>query len=83
MGYQIIVKSRVQKDLKRLPRADNLKILSAFTILSQDPYLGKKLHGKLGNYYSYRVWPYRILYEIIQKSLIVFIFRVGHRQGVY
>ncbi|OGZ24054.1 MAG: hypothetical protein A3A08_01435 [Candidatus Nealsonbacteria bacterium RIFCSPLOWO2_01_FULL_41_9] len=83
MEYQLKIKPKVDKELKSLAKVDYYKILSAFTILSRDPFLGKKMEGEYKNCYNYRVWPYRIIYQIYKKELIVLIIRVGHRQGVY
>ena len=51
--------------------------------LALDPFQGKKLKGELRGQYSIRVWPYRIIYQIYKKELIITIIDVGHRQGVY
>jgi len=51
--------------------------------IALDPFVGKKLKGEYENQYSYRVWPYRIIYEIRKNELVVLVIRVGHRQGVY
>ena len=51
--------------------------------LAQNPDLGKKLEGELRDFYSLRVWPYRIIYQIIKNELIVFVVQIKHRQGVY
>jgi len=51
--------------------------------LAKNPYLGKKLEGELRDFYSLRVWPYRIIYQIIKNELIVFVVQIKHRQGVY
>ncbi|MBU1177273.1 type II toxin-antitoxin system RelE/ParE family toxin, partial [Patescibacteria group bacterium] len=44
-----------------------------------DPYLGKRLKGELKSYYSYRVWSYRIIYEIKKKELVILIIRIDYR----
>lgn len=49
----------------------------------EDPFIGKKLEGRFEGAYSYRVWPYRIIYRVYKNLLIVVVVHVGHRQGVY
>ena len=83
MEHQLKVKPKAEKELKKLPKDIYYKILFAFTVLSGDPYLGKKMHGEYDGCYSYRVWPYRIIYEIHKQELVILVIRVGHRQGVY
>jgi len=83
MEYQLKVKPRVEKELKKIPKNIYYKILSAFTLLSDNPYIGKKMQGEYINCYNYCVWPYRIIYKIHKRELIILVIRVGHRQGVY
>lgn len=47
--------------------------------------IDKKFHSKIitKNEWSLRVWPYRIIYQIKNKELVILIIKVGHRQGIY
>ena len=81
--HQLKIKPKAEKELNSLPKKDYYKILSAFTYLQKDPYIGKKMKGECEGYYNYRVWPYRIIYMILKKEPIVLVIRIGHRQGVY
>lgn len=83
MLYQIKLKPTVEKNLKKIPKKDYIKILSAFVSLSTDPYVGKKLEGEYRDSYSFRVWPYRIIYQIYKQQLFVLVIKIGNRQGVY
>jgi len=83
MGYQLRVKPIVEKELKKIPKKDYYRILSAFTILSRDPFIGKKMEGKYKDYHNYRVWPYRIIYQIRKHERMVLVVRIGQRQGIY
>ena len=83
MEYRLVIPKGAQKDLNRIKGKVNDKIISALVGLAKNPYLGKKLHGKHKAEWSYRVWPYRIIYQICQKELVVLIIRISHRQGVY
>jgi mRNA interferase RelE/StbE len=83
MAYQLLVKPSVEKELKKLPNKEYYRVLAAFSVLANDPFLGKKLKGEYEGQYNYRVWPFRIIYEIHKKELVVLVIRFGHRQGVY
>ena len=83
MRYQIKFKPRAQKELQKIPQKDKNRILTSIVGLTQDPFIGKKLKGDYEGYYSIRVWPYRIIYSILNKELLVIVIRIGHRQGVY
>jgi len=83
MKYQIVLPKRIEKKLNKIERKHYERILSVLEILSNNPYLGKKLKGELKDYYSYRAWSYRIIYEVKDKELIVLIIRIGNRGEVY
>ncbi len=83
MVYSVRIKPNAEKELKKLPKKEYLRILSALAAISNAPFLGKKLAGEYERCYSLRVWPYRIIYQIYQKELLVIGIRIGHRQGVY
>lgn len=83
MAYKIVIPGKVQNDLDAIDSRYKQRILLSLVSLSRDPFLGKKLDGKYKGQRSYEVWPYRIIYEIIKRELVVLIIRIGHRQGVY
>ena len=83
MKFQVVVPKKVQKELNKIPATYRQKIIVALTVLAQDPYSGKKLEGKFASQWSYRVWPYRIIYEIKKTELVVLIIRINHRQEAY
>lgn len=83
MAFQLRIKPSAEKKLKKLPEKEYYKIISAFAIIAGDPFAGKKMEGKYKGCYTYRVWPYRIIYQILKNELVVLVVSVGHRQGVY
>lgn len=83
MAWGIRFEKKVQKELDKIPDQYQKKILTVLSIIADNPFLGKKLDGKLAGLYSYSVWPYRIIYKIYKRILVIVIIRIGHRQGVY
>ena len=83
MDYIVRIKPSAEKELKKLPKKDYYRIISAIVAISGNPFAGKKLEGEYRGCRSLRIWPYRIIYRIYQKELLVIIIRIGHRQGVY
>lgn len=81
--WQLRFEEKAKKDLNKIPLQYQKRIYSVLPILQTNPYAGKKLEGELKGFYGYRVWPYRIIYKIFKKILLIFIVRVGHRQGIY
>lgn len=83
MSWQIRFEKKARKDLAKISLSYRNRILSVLAILQKDPFIGKKLVGELSDCYSYKVWPYRIIYKTYKKILLIIIIRIGHRQGVY
>jgi len=83
MRHRVVVPKKIEKKLEKLDKKSQARIQTGLIILESNPYAGKKLEGRYKNCYSLKVWPYRIIYEIIQTKLIVLTIEIGHRQGVY
>ena len=81
--YQVVLRKHASKVLKKLDERYRDKVFRAIHFLAMDSYLGKPLRGEFEGKYSLRVWPYRIIYKIYKNKLIVYVFSIGHRQGVY
>jgi len=84
--YKIIFLSDAQKFYKKLFESDRSKferISNAIKSLQKDPFQGKPLKHKLKGKYSLRVGVYRILYQINQKIVTVYVLEIGHRKDVY
>ena len=83
MAWEIKLEKKAERELAKVPPQYQKRILAALPIIAADPFIGKKLEGELSGLYSYRLWPYRIIYKIYKKFLLIVIIRIGHRQGVY
>ena len=75
----LLYKPSAIKQLKKLQVKEQKKIIKKLILLSTEPYAGKALKGELEGLYSLRAWPYRIVYEVSKKSVIIY--SVVHRQG--
>jgi len=83
MKWELKIEKNAQKDIDKVPVEYQKKIAVALSIIAEDPWEGKKLNGELCGFYSYKVRPYRIIYRIYKKVLVVVVVKVGHRQGIY
>lgn len=83
MTYSIIIPKKVQKQLQKIPLIRRKKIRKTIAFLAFEPSLGKKLTGEFKDKRSIRIWPYRIIYKIYKKKVVVLILSVTHRQGAY
>jgi mRNA interferase RelE/StbE len=83
MSYRVILPKSVQKELDHLPNYIASRILQALSELEDQPRPAdwKKLRGEK----SWRicVGDYRVIYEIHDRILQVFVITIGHRRQVY
>lgn len=72
-----------RKQIKKLPKSKQVKVLGTIEKLKNDPYAGKKLKGEFEGLRSLKVWPYRIIYRYLHQERLLFINVIEHRQKVY
>lgn len=82
--YSVELSRGAAKALKALERKMQIRILARLQELADNPRPldAKKLHGE-EPVYRVREGGYRILYEIFDKRLVVYVLKVGHRRDVY
>lgn len=80
--YKILVSNSVKKSLVAIPLPWRNRIMEAIDLLSENPFMGEKLWGKLQGKRKIRIHPYRIIYEIDEMGRIIIILETGHRQGI-
>jgi mRNA interferase RelE/StbE len=83
MSYQITIKKRAVKALKKVNEPYFSSIKKAIYQLADNPRPSgcKKLKGRDG--YRVRVANYRVIYEIVDSELIVDVIDLGHRKDIY
>jgi addiction module RelE/StbE family toxin len=80
--YEITYKKSTQKDIKRLPKEKLRKIRETIEKkLTTNPYACEKLTGEFEGQYKLVVWPYRIIFTISGKQIIIL--RIRHRKESY
>lgn len=82
MEYNIVYKSSVKKDLKKISKKELPVILNDIEyVLKITPLKGKELKGEFAGLFSYRIGNYRVIYTILGNTILVL--RVSHRKDVY
>jgi len=82
--YEIVIDDKVIKDLKKIDRLWQKKIVDKIkNTLATNPYTGKKLVGNLSEFWRLRVGDYRVIYSIDDKIVTVEIMKISHRKEVY
>lgn len=88
MAWKVELSGEAERDLRKLGQQHARRLL---TFLHQrvakleDPRsIGGALRGsRLGEFWRYRVGPYRLICKIEDDRLIVLVLRVGHRKEIY
>lgn len=84
MTYTIEFTAAAEKSFRKLPRGVQEYFSSKFDTLCNNPR--PEFSSKLKPYndvYRIRHGDYRIVYRVIDNSLLVLIIRAGHRKEVY
>jgi mRNA interferase RelE/StbE len=81
--YFVLIQPSAQKEIERLPKPAQTKVLKALVALSENPRPAscKKLVGT--DAWRVRVGEYRIVYWIEDNVLSVEVVKVAHRKDVY
>lgn len=83
MNYSIQIKRSAARELARIPGPERTLLVAAIDELSENPFLGESLKGKLHGLRRTRVSAYRVIYEILDNELVVLAVRVAHRRSAY
>ena len=82
MAYNIVYKKSVQRDLKKLSKAEARRVLNQVEEeLSKNADTYPVLKGQFAGLRKYRVGDYRVIYAILGDEVLVL--RIGHRKEVY
>jgi len=81
--YEIFFRKSVIKDFRKIPKKDGQRIIQAIRKLAREPRppQAKKLSSQ--ERYRLRCGVYRVLYEIQERRLIIYVVRARHRKEEY
>lgn len=81
--HKIILKNPAKKFLRKLDNFEREKILIKIKQLEINPKLGKPLIGNMTGLWRLRIEKYRVIYEIKNNELFIFILQIGLRKNIY
>jgi len=83
VSYSIEILRVAQKQLARIDRGQQQRIITAIRSLATDtrPSGCKKLSGRPA--WRIRIGAYRVIYEIRDEQLLVLVVTIGNRKDVY
>lgn len=82
-NYAVEFTKSAQKELKRLPTQNQIRITKAIYALSVNPRIGRVRPMVGTKSWRLRVGDYRVIYDIHNQKLTVLIIKGGHRREIY
>lgn len=80
---KVLLSQKADENLKSLPKSEQKKIIKKLLLLADSPFAGKKLSGEFFGFRSLKIWPYRIIYRIVQLKKELHVGAILHLQGAY
>lgn len=83
-SYRLDYTKGVDKDLRKIPGKDAVRIVRAIDKLASNPLPSGCV--KLAGYdieYRIRIGDYRVIYQIHEAVLVVLVIEIGHRKDIY
>ena len=81
--YAVKYAKSALKELKKIDRKQQVKIIRVIQKLGENPRAGNVRPMVGVSSWRLRVGDYRVIYDILDRELVVQIIRVCHRRGVY
>jgi len=83
-SYRIEVSATAERQIRKLPRAEQVRVIRTIQALATDPRPPgcRKLSGH-DDVFRVRIGRYRLLYAIEDRRLVVIVLKVGDRKAVY
>lgn len=82
-NYEVEFAASARRELNKLPRQTNLRIAKAVYKLSLDPRKGNVRPMVGVKSWRLRVGDYRVVYDILDKKLVILIIKISHRRDTY
>jgi mRNA interferase RelE/StbE len=83
-SFRIEVSATAEKQIRKLRREDQVRVLRAIQPLATEPTPpgSRKVRG-YQDVYRIRVGTYRILYRVTGRRLVIILLKNGHRREIY
>jgi len=85
--WEIRFTQTAEKEFEKLDKAVcrtiNRYIYERIAIQEDPKRFGKPLSGNLKEFWRYRIGDYRLICEVREQGMIIFVARIAHRKEVY
>ncbi|MCK4644856.1 MAG: type II toxin-antitoxin system RelE/ParE family toxin [Candidatus Aminicenantes bacterium] len=81
--FKVLIDELVfKKDFKRIDKTDQRRIIKTIRkkLTTKPKEFGKPLAGDLKGYWKLRIGEYRVIYEIEEEKVLVYVIMVGYRR---
>jgi len=82
-NYKVEFVKSAQKELTKLPKQISHRIAQAIYTLCLEPRKGNVRPMVGSTSWRLRVGDYRVLYDILDKKLLITLIRIKHRKDIY
>ena len=84
MSYRVEITSQAEKTLRKLDKASQRRIAARIDELAENPRPRdcKKLADQ-DDLWRIRVGNFRIVYQVLDRKLLVLVIRIGDRKDIY
>jgi mRNA interferase RelE/StbE len=83
MRYQVILTPKAEQALTKLNKTERKRIYAAIELLAVNPRPPKARKVLNTAYLRVRVGDYRIIYEVFDDELVIYMVKIGHRKVIY
>ena len=85
MSYEVTLLATARKELLRLPKELQARIMPHLEELAAEPYPenSRKLLGEFRGLVRLRVGSYRVAYQVDEQAQEIIIVKIGHRGRFY
>ena len=80
---EVVLTKDAKRRIAELPEHLRSRMIRKLVQLGDRAYEGKKLDGEYSGCRVIRMWPYRIIYEIRRRELIILVLRIADRKDAY
>lgn len=81
--YQVNLLNQAKKNLRKLDKKSQKKVIASLKFLKDNPFLGEKMGGEFKDSYRIKIPPIRIIYTPDFNNKIIWIRAIGHRGSIY
>lgn len=87
MSYRLLLHKSVTKFLDKLTEKQRQDISAKLELLKENPFSSQQLDIKMmqgyDSLYRLRVGQYRLIYQVEEDKLLIFILKAGNRGDIY